>query len=87
MSEKKSNGLSVSFRVDSGFLDHNNRVITAKFPTIMNTSKNRARVSCSMKSWCSLEICTTAELARRIGKQRRLCSTSICENLKNEIPT
>lgn len=29
MSEKNSKGLSISFRVDSGFLDHNNRVITA----------------------------------------------------------
>ena len=29
MSEKNPKGLSVSFRVDSGFLDHNNRVITA----------------------------------------------------------
>ena len=29
MSEKNSEGLSISFRVDSGFLDHNNRVITA----------------------------------------------------------
>ena len=26
MSEKNTNGLSVSFRVDSGYLDHNNRV-------------------------------------------------------------
>lgn len=40
MSEKKSNGLSVSFRVDSGFIDHNNRVITAHNVDISRTSDN-----------------------------------------------
>ena len=40
MSEKKANGLSVSFRVDSGFLDHNNRVITAHNVDISRTSDN-----------------------------------------------
>ncbi len=40
MSEKKASGLSVSFRVDSGFLDHNNRVITAHNVDISRTSDN-----------------------------------------------
>ena len=40
MSEKKSNGLSVSFRVDSGYLDHNNRVITAHNVDISRTADN-----------------------------------------------
>ncbi len=40
MSEKNSKGLSVSFRVDSGFLDHNNRVITAHNVDISRTSDN-----------------------------------------------
>ena len=40
MSEKKSNGLSVSFRVDSGYLDHNNRVITAHNVDVSRTSNN-----------------------------------------------
>lgn len=40
MSEKKSNGLSVSFRVDSGYLDHNNRVITAHNVDVSRTSDN-----------------------------------------------
>lgn len=40
MSEKKSNGLSVSFRVDSGYLDHNNRVITARNVDVSRTSDN-----------------------------------------------
>ena len=40
MSEKKSNGLSVSFRVDSGFLDHNNRVITAHNVDVSRTDDN-----------------------------------------------
>lgn len=40
MSEKNANGLSVSFRVDSGFLDHNNRVITAHNVDISRTSDN-----------------------------------------------
>ena len=40
MSEVKSNGLSVSFRVDSGYLDHNNRVITAHNVDVSRTSDN-----------------------------------------------
>lgn len=40
MSEKNANGLSVSFRVDSGFLDHNNRVITAHNVDILRTADN-----------------------------------------------
>lgn len=40
MSEKKSKGLSVSFRVDSGYLDHNNRVITAHNVDVSRTSDN-----------------------------------------------
>ena len=40
MSEKKSKGLSVSFRVDSGFLDHNNRVITARNVDVSRTADN-----------------------------------------------
>ncbi|MGN0683196.1 MAG: plasmid recombination protein [Oscillospiraceae bacterium] len=40
MSEKKSNGLSVSFRVDSGYLDHNNRVITAHNVDVSRTNDN-----------------------------------------------
>lgn len=40
MSEKNTNGLSVSFRVDSGYLDHNNRVITAHNVDISRTADN-----------------------------------------------
>lgn len=40
MSEKNPKGLSISFRVDSGFLDHNNRVITAHNVDISRTSDN-----------------------------------------------
>ena len=40
MSEKNSKGLSISFRVDSGFLDHNNRVITAHNVDILRTASN-----------------------------------------------
>lgn len=40
MSEVKSNGLSVSFRVDSGYLDHNNRVITAHNVDVSRTADN-----------------------------------------------
>ena len=40
MSEKNSKGLSISFRVDSGFLDHNNRVITAHNVDISRTADN-----------------------------------------------
>ena len=40
MSEKSSNGLSVSFRVDSGYLDHNNRVITAHNVDVSRTNDN-----------------------------------------------
>lgn len=40
MSEKNPKGLSVSFRVDSGFLDHNNRVITAHNVDISRTADN-----------------------------------------------
>ena len=40
MSVKKSNGLSVSFRVDSGYLDHNNRVITAHNVDVSRTADN-----------------------------------------------
>ena len=40
MSEKNPKGLSVSFRVDSGFLDHNNRLITAHNVDISRTSDN-----------------------------------------------
>lgn len=40
MSEKKSNGLSVSFRVDGGYLDHNNRVITAHNVDVSRTADN-----------------------------------------------
>lgn len=40
MSEKNTNGLSVSFRVDSGFLDHNNRVITAHNVDVSRTADN-----------------------------------------------
>ncbi len=40
MSEKNPKGLSISFRVDSGFLDHNNRVITAHNVDISRTDDN-----------------------------------------------
>lgn len=40
MSEKNTNGLSVSFRVDSGYLDHNNRVITARNVDVSRTADN-----------------------------------------------
>ena len=40
MSEKNPKGLSVSFRVDSGFLDHNNRVITAHNVDVSRTGDN-----------------------------------------------
>ena len=40
MSEKNTNGLSVSFRVDSGYLNHNNRVITAHNVDVARTSDN-----------------------------------------------
>ena len=40
MSEKKTNGLSVSFRVDKGCLDHNNRVIIAHNVDVSRTSDN-----------------------------------------------
>ena len=40
MSEINSNGLSVSFRVDNGYLDHNNRVITAHNVDISRTADN-----------------------------------------------
>ena len=40
MGEKNPKGLSVSFRVDSGFLDHNNRVITVHNVDISRTSDN-----------------------------------------------
>ena len=40
MSEKNTNGLSVSFRVDSGYLDHNNRVITAHNVDVSRTADN-----------------------------------------------
>ena len=40
MSKKNPKGLSVSFRVDSGFLDHNNRVITAHNVDISRTADN-----------------------------------------------
>lgn len=40
MSEKKLNRLSVSFRVDSGYLDHNNRVITAHNVDVSRTADN-----------------------------------------------
>ena len=40
MSEINSNGLSVSFRVDSGYLDHNNRVITAHNVDVSRTADN-----------------------------------------------
>lgn len=40
MSEKNPKGLSVSFRVDSGFLDHNNRIITAHNVDISRTADN-----------------------------------------------
>ena len=40
MSDKNTNGLSVSFRVDSGYLDHNNRVITAHNVDVSRTSDN-----------------------------------------------
>lgn len=40
MSEKNSNGLSVSFRVDSGYLNHNNRVITARNVDVSRTADN-----------------------------------------------
>lgn len=47
MSEKNSKGLSVSFRVDSGYLDHNNRVITAhnhEPPTTLPTRKSTCTI-------------------------------------------
>lgn len=40
MTEKNSKGLSVSFRVDSGFLDHNNRVVIAHNVEISRTADN-----------------------------------------------
>lgn len=40
MSEKNTNGLSVSFRVDSGYLNHNNRIITAHNVDVSRTADN-----------------------------------------------
>lgn len=51
MSEKNSNGLSVSFRVDSGYLDHNNRVITAHNVDVSRTADNITYIKIDLRDF------------------------------------
>ena len=69
MSEKNSKGLSVSFRVDSGFLDHNNRVITAHNVDISRTADNVTYTKIDLRDFYE-QIFGTA-LAEYNAKQKR----------------
>lgn len=69
MSEKNSKGLSVSFRVDSGFLDHNNRVITAHNVDISRTADNVTYMKIDLRDFYE-QIFGTA-LAEYNAKQKR----------------
>lgn len=69
MSEKKSNGLSVSFRGDSGFLDHNNRVITAHNVDVSRSSDNITYIKIDLRQF--YEQVFGAALAEYNAKQKR----------------
>lgn len=69
MSEKKASGLSVSFRVDSGFIDHNNRVITAHNVDILRTASNVTYTKIDLRDFYE-QIFGTA-LAEYNAKQKR----------------
>ena len=69
MSEKKASGLSVSFRVDSGFLDHNNRVITAHNVDISRTGDNIIYTKIDLRQFYE-QVFGTA-LAEYNAKQKR----------------
>lgn len=51
MSEINSKGLSVSFRVDDGFLDHNNRTIIEKNVDISRTVDNVTYTQIELKQF------------------------------------
>ena len=51
MSEKNSKVLSISFRVDSGFLDHNNRVITAHNVDVSRSSDNITYIKIDLRQF------------------------------------
>ena len=69
MSKKNPKGLSVSFRVDSGFLDHNNRVITAHNVDISRTADNVTYAKIDLRDFYE-QICGAA-LAEYNAKQKR----------------
>lgn len=69
MSEKNPKGLSVSFRVDSGFLDHNNRVITAHNVDISRTGDNIIYTKIDLRQFYE-QVFGTA-LAEYNAKQKR----------------
>ena len=69
MSEKNSKGLSVSFRVDSGFLDHNNRIITAHNVDISRTSNNVTYAKIDLRNF--YEQIFGKALAQYNAKQKR----------------
>lgn len=69
MSEKNSKGLSISFRVDSGFLDHNNRVITAHNVDISRTSNNVTYAKIDLRQF--YEQVFSEALAQYNAKQKR----------------
>ena len=69
MSEKNPKGLSVSFRVDSGFLDHNNRVITAHNVDVSRSSDNITYIKIDLRQF--YEQVFGAALAEYNAKQKR----------------
>ena len=69
MSEINSNGLSVSFRVDSGYLDHNNRVITAHNVDVSRSSDNITYIKIDLRQF--YEQVFGAALAKYNAKQKR----------------
>lgn len=69
MSEKNSKGLSISFRVDSGFLDHNNRIITAHNVDISRTSNNVTYAKIDLRQF--YEQVFSEALAQYNAKQKR----------------
>lgn len=69
MSEKNSKGLSISFRVDSGFLDHNNRVITAHNVDVSRSSDNITYIKIDLRQF--YEQVFGAALAEYNAKQKR----------------
>ena len=69
MSEKNSKGLSISFRVDSGFLDHNNRVITAHNVDVSRSSDNITYIKIDLRQF--YEQVFGAALAEDNAKQKR----------------